>query len=143
MCVEIVGAVEAITFQPFEERNVNFRRRRSVPFFFFQSSIVQYILSAPIRRTILPIVASLMSAFTISRNRMFPIMFRFLFLLRTNKNKKRLVTNVDPKSSHHSTFLTRSKRMTRRPRYAASAAGVRGSSSSSSSWTNVNELTMR
>lgn len=34
MCVEIVGAVEAITFQPFEERNVNFRRRRSVPFFF-------------------------------------------------------------------------------------------------------------
>lgn len=141
MCVEIVGAVEAITFQPFEERNVNFRRRRSVPFFF--SIIDHTILSAPIRRTILPIVASLMSAFTISRNRMFPIMFRFLFLLRTNKNKKRLVTNVDPKSSHHSTFLTRSKRMTRRPRYAASAAGVRGSSSSSSSWTNVNELTMR
>lgn len=74
MCVEIVGAVEAITFQPLSRgrEKLIFRRRTSVPFFslfffFNHRSYTIHIFSAPIRRTILPIVASPMSAFAISR----------------------------------------------------------------------------
>lgn len=57
-----------------------------------------------------------MSAFTISKEiECFLLCFvSYRVFTSYNRNKKRLVTNVDP-SSHHSTLLTRSKRMTRRP----------------------------
>lgn len=80
MCVEIVGAVEAITFQPFEERNVNFRRRRSVPFFPFFLIIgrtIHFLGSDTPYDTANRRFANV-SVHNFERNRMSPIMFRFL-----------------------------------------------------------------
>lgn len=106
MCVEIVGAVEAITFQPLSRgrEKLIFRRRTSVPFFslFFFLIIdhIRYTFSR-LRYAVRYCQSSLRqcqrSQFR-EKSNVFPIMFRFLsvfFTLRNNRNKKRLVTNVE------------------------------------------------
>lgn len=90
MCVEIVGAVEAITFQPFEKRNVNFRRRRSVPFFLIIGRTIHFLGSDTPYDTANRRFANV-SVHNFERNRIsYYVSFPIVFLLRTTGTRNAL-----------------------------------------------------